>query len=74
MKPFSLKRHIRPVRQMQVMALLAEVYPMPMMAETIAYEIGISTNHAYNLLEAMWMVGRIVKCGPALYGSARIRL
>jgi DNA-binding IclR family transcriptional regulator len=67
-KPFSTKRHILPVRQMQVMALLYEVYPMPMLVEQIAYEIGISTAHAHALLASMRLAGRAVKCGPALYG------
>jgi predicted Rossmann fold nucleotide-binding protein DprA/Smf involved in DNA uptake len=55
------------------MRLLAAVYPMPMTADQIAYEIGISIQHAYVTLDRMRLAGRAVKCGPALYGSVRIQ-
>jgi predicted Rossmann fold nucleotide-binding protein DprA/Smf involved in DNA uptake len=69
MKAFSLKRHINPTRQREIMDLLASVYPMPMIVEQIAAEIGATTSHTHAVLYYMRLAGRVVKCGPALYGS-----
>jgi hypothetical protein len=62
-----------PTRQIEVMRLLAGAWPMPMHIEQVACELGISTGHSWTVLRYMDKAGRAVKCGPALYGSARIR-
>ena len=59
-------------RQLQIMALLESVYPMPMTAQAIAAEIGLQTSRYGSILHAMKLARRIACPARGVYGAMRL--